>query len=191
MRNQLLLQDMLYRECGMVCNFGTKSGGLDGGTMIGVPQIFMENALPQEGHETRIGFSSTFSPFWNQICTRNKTKELMIPEGELTRQLNRCVNTREWHLGQVTATPEDIAKGCKSEMDLKLGLGDAKKVNQLIEENQDEGVYLPDEVEAIISREVTQRGIHSDEGVAVLREAFRTVMLESLETAKKSHAKKD
>ncbi len=184
MRNQLLLQDMLYREGGMICNIGNKSGGLDGGTMIGIPQVFMEAVTPDKGPFTRIGFSATFSPFWNQICTDPGTGKLAIPEGELARQVSICSDTRTWHQTSTAKTPADIAKDCKAEIDMHVlqTPPDVRRA-QLQTYAPGSSESLPAALEELCTRQAPLHGIKDSAVKTQIYEQFTAELHNSLKTA--------
>jgi hypothetical protein len=101
---QIKACEMLVQQFNSLCIICMKSGGADGASLIGVPQIFFETTRNSySGMATRIGLTAMCIPAWNQVAIdeghlRDKRK---FKESELRMlfvSILNCRRVRRWFL---------------------------------------------------------------------------------------------
>ncbi len=106
---QVAVYTALYRERGMECIIGNKSGGLDLPSLAGVPQIQIAEMDAKElmVHH-RMGFQAMCSPFWTVVRANNRqsNEKMDLTDAQreyLTECIRRAQRVRTWHILAVGA----------------------------------------------------------------------------------------
>ena len=101
---QIKACEMLVQQFNSLCIICMKSGGPDGASLIGVPQIFFETTRNRySGMATRIGLTAMCIPAWNQVAIdeANLLKGSGFKDSELRmlyESILNCRRVRRWFL---------------------------------------------------------------------------------------------